>query len=85
MGELNYKPKTHAFREDREANKKIFKGQDIYSLLDYIHYDIAYGIDAMPSGMMVLSAHGSQSMKSEGTHPIIKRIKLEQNYIRKGR
>jgi hypothetical protein len=87
-GRLEPKNKEHAFQEDQEYNQTQFKeGQNVYCLLDNIHHDIAWQLGQMPSGMMVMSVGPKgtsvQEMKPAGTHPVMKRIKLEQNRIHK--
>ena len=85
-GRLEPHNKEHAFQEDHAYNKKQLK-ESVYALLDGIHHDIAWKLDAMPSGMMIMSVGPKgpaiQEMKPTGTHPIVKRIKLEQNRIHK--
>ena len=74
--------KDHAFQEDQNYNQTQFKGQNIYSLLDGIHHDIAWQLNAMPSGMMAVGVFKGKvirikEMKPTGTHPVVKRIKFE--------
>lgn len=73
-GVLNPKDKKHAFQEDSAANEKAL-GQDLYCILDGIHFDLAMRVNQMPSGMMSMSAGGRVTeMKHEGTHPIVQRM-----------
>jgi len=87
MGRLEPNDKNHAFQEDQEFNETLFKGQNVYCLLDAIHHDIAWKLSQLPSGMMILSRGPKgavvEEMKSAGTHPIVKRIILERNRIHK--
>lgn len=76
-GSLNPKDRVHAFQEDSKKNKDVLT-VSIYSILDTIHHDIASTIGRMPSGMMAVSRSGVAQMISEGTHPIIERIKYER-------
>jgi hypothetical protein len=86
-GILDPKDKFHAFQEDSVANEKTFgEGNDIYSLLDSIHFSLAMKVDKMPSGMMIMAGTPKGNlnvteMKSVGSHPIIKRIKQERTAI----
>jgi hypothetical protein len=75
-GRIEPKNKTYAFQEDSKENEKLFK-RNVYCILDSVHHDIALAIHALPSGMMIVGRGEVQQMKSEGTHPIIKRIKFE--------
>jgi hypothetical protein len=79
-GVLNPKDNRHAFQEDSEANVKTL-GEDIYSLVDNLHHDIAFAINAMPSGMMVMSNKGVESMKSSGPHHVVVAMREEQARI----
>lgn len=81
-GVLNPKNKINAFQEDSDTNKKLFK-RDVYCILNGIHHDIAFAINALPSGMMIVGGGTVKEMESKGTHPIIKRIKFEHNTIHK--
>lgn len=81
-GVINPKNKINAFQEDSVKNERLFK-RDVYCILDSIHRDIAFAINALPSGMMIVGGGKVQEMKSNGTHPIIKRIKFEHNAIHK--
>jgi hypothetical protein len=80
IGKINSKNTVYAFQEDEAANNKIL-GRSLYSILDGIHHEIAFAIDKMPSGMMVLSANGSIEMQHKGTHPIVKRIITEDKHL----
>jgi hypothetical protein len=86
-GVLDPKDKVHAFQENCTANEKLFgEGNDIYSLLDGIHFSLAMKVDKMPSGMMIMSGtpQGNVNvteMKRIGSHPIIKRIKAERKAV----
>jgi hypothetical protein len=80
-GVINPKDKVQAFQEDHEANEKIL-GNSVYSILDHIHHDIAFGLDEMPSGSKTLHANGKTSeFKAKGIHPIVRRIQYEHRMI----
>jgi hypothetical protein len=82
-GVINPKDKKNAFQEDQDANKKMFKAS-VYVILDCMHHDIAFAMDELPSGTMVLSGNGQvQKMKSKGIHPIVRRIQYEHRAIQK--
>ena len=81
-GRIDPEDKVHAFREDSKKNEKLFK-RNVYCILDDIHHDIALAIHALPSGMMIVGRGKVQEMKSKGTHPIIKRIKFENDALNK--
>jgi hypothetical protein len=82
-GIINPKAKAYAFQEDHDANKKIL-GNSVYCILDGIHHDIAFAIDELPSGVMVLKGDGKISEhKARGVHPIVRRIKYEHQMIEK--
>jgi hypothetical protein len=82
-GSLEPQNKQYAFQEDQEFNKTQLK-RSVYDLLDDIHHDIAWKLDAMPSGVVVVGVFKgnvlrAQEMEPAGTHPVIKRIKFEHN------
>lgn len=82
-GNLNPKDKKNAFQEDREANERTLKAS-VYMILDLMHHDIAFALEELPSGAMLLSDNGqAHSMKSIGSHPIIMRMKKEHRDIQK--
>ena len=87
IGRLEPQNKEHAFQEDPDYNETQFEGNSVYCILDAIHHDIAWKFEQLPSGMMVMSVGPKgaaiKEMKPAGTHPIVKRIKLEQNRIHK--
>ena len=71
-------------QEDEEKNEELFD-RSIYILLDGVHHEISFAIDSIPSGMMNLKYNGEvKKFQSNGIHPIIKRIKHEDEVIRKG-
>jgi hypothetical protein len=83
-GRLNPNDKVHAFQEDFEYNSLVKGlGNSVYTILDIIHHDIAWKLGEMPSGMMIMSTGPKgatlKEMNPAGTHPIVKRIKLERN------
>jgi hypothetical protein len=83
-GRLDPHNKQYAFQEDHDYNQTLNKDKaSVYTILDVIHHDIAWKIDAMPSGMVTLclgpKGPVAQEMKPAGTHPVIRRIKLEHN------
>lgn len=80
IGEIDPTDKMYAFQEDQAANEKAL-GNSLYCILDGIHFQIAMTTNQMPSGMMLLSAHGSTEMKHEGTHPIVKKIIAERKAL----
>ena len=83
ISEINPKDKIYAFQEDDDKNEKIFT-RPVYSILDGIHHDIAFAIDAIPSGMMIVGRGEVKEMKiKSGLHPVLKRIKFENNAIYK--
>lgn len=81
-GEMN---STHNFTEDADYNYAIFGKRDVYSILDYIHHELAYMADKMPSGMMAFTSGGGMYEKgmSEKKHPIIKIMEKERAKIYK--
>jgi hypothetical protein len=82
-GVVNPKDKKNAFQEDHDANEKMFKAS-VYMILDFMHHDIAFAMDELPSGAMVMSGNGRvQEMKSKGIHPIVRRMKYEHRVIQK--
>lgn len=80
IGVIDSENKKDTFQEDEAANEKIFES-NLYSILDGIHHEIAHRIHKIPSGMVVFSANGSMEMQHKGTHPIVKRIIAEHEYI----
>ena len=80
IGKIEPENKANAFQEDQENNEKIL-GKSVYCLLDSFHHDVALKINKIPSGVTIVSPKGVSSMKSKGTHPIIKRIKYEDKVI----
>jgi hypothetical protein len=83
-GRLDPENKQDAFQEDHVYNTTLNKDKaSVYTILDVIHHDIAWKIDAMPSGMVAVSlgpkGPTTQEMKPAGTHPVIRRIKFEHN------
>lgn len=80
-GSLNA-DKKNAFREDHDANEKTLKAS-VYVILDVMHHDIAFSRNELPSGMMVIGRNsttgklGVSQMKSQGTHPIVRRMQFE--------
>ena len=84
VGVIDPKDKVNAFQEDEEKNEELFD-RSIYILLDGVHHEISFAIDSIPSGMMNLKYNGEvKKFQSNGIHPIIKRIKHEDEVIRKG-
>jgi len=80
-GEINSKDTEHAFQEDATANKKAL-GDDLYCILDGIHFNLAMQADQMPSGMMAMCAGGKvEEMKHRGTHPIVQLMINEQKAL----
>jgi hypothetical protein len=78
-----YTIKEYAFREDAEANRKALNDEDVYEIMDSVHFECAMRTGNTPSGMMVMSTNGIQEMKrDEIDHPIVERIKLERIDIR---
>jgi hypothetical protein len=73
-------PENH-FTEDTEHNR-IALGRDIYCLLDTLHHDLAFSINKMPSGMMIVSADGwRQKGQPERTSPTLALIVQEHEAI----
>ena len=82
-GIINPKNKTYAFQEDHNNNKKALTAS-VYEILDFFHHDMAWAINAMPSGMVMLSSNGRMSeMKPKGTHPIVRRVQFEHRQCMK--
>ena len=74
-GVMDPNNKAYAFQEDHDSNKKALTAS-VYEILDFFHHYMA--IDAMPSGMVMLSSNGHMSeMKPKGTHTIVRRIQYE--------
>lgn len=86
IGSLEPKNKQYAFQEDNAYNKTQLK-DSVYGLLDNIHHDIACKLGEMPSGMVLVSQGPNgvicNERKPKGTHPVVKRIKFEQNQLKK--
>jgi hypothetical protein len=82
-------PKSgYSFQENHRANEKIL-GTSLYSMLDIIHHEIAFALNEVPSGMMVMGSQRIPLSKRTRTftkdfrsknidHPVIKQIRLEQ-------
>jgi len=73
------------FRESDRLNTKAL-GNSLYSLLDGMHHNLAFAIEALPSGMVVLSRNPQggitqHHMAHTGTHPVIACMKMEQQEI----
>jgi len=66
------------FTEDDEYNKSMF-GKDIYSILDFLHHDLAFG-GRIPSGMIIGTSTGHLYEKPPSTlkHPIVIMIEKEK-------
>jgi len=76
-------PSYYHFIEDWKSNEEAL-GSSIYSLLDSMHHDLAFALNKMPSGMMVVSFNGWRS-KGPPTResPTLTLITLEHEEIRK--
>ena len=79
--------KKYAFREDREANNKTLKAS-VYSILDCMHYDIAFSSGETPSGRMIVGRRATgqlvmAQMQMKGIHPIVRRMQLESRRTRR--
>jgi hypothetical protein len=76
--------RSNAFQEDREKNEATLKAS-AYCIMDNFNADIAWTLQAMPSGMMTVYKTESglvvESMKIIGQHPIIKRMKYEKKLL----
>jgi len=73
----------HAFQEDEKYNRRNLGGC-VYSLLDAIHFEMAEKANQMPSGMTMVTEKGVQTgYRPAGEHPVIQRIKYEDDTIRK--
>ena len=80
-GEIDPDDKVNAFQEDDRKNEKLFKN-NVYVILDSIHHDIAFDLDVVPSGMMIVGGGTVQVMEiKSGLHPVLKRIKFEHDAI----
>ena len=75
------------FRESNRLNTKVL-GNDLYSLLDGMHHNLAWAIEALPSGMVVLSRGPKgkgivmEHMAHTGTHPVIACMQKEDAEIK---
>jgi hypothetical protein len=81
-GTLKPSDRVHAFQEDRDYNEKTLKGS-VYCILDNIHHDLAWKLNQLASGMIVVGSNKIETMTSKGTHPIVKRIIFEHKAIEK--
>lgn len=86
-GVINPKDKTSSFQEDQDHNEKVLRNS-VYCLLDCFHHNMAWALDQIPSGMMVVGKTrdgklATAEMKHKGTHPIVKRIIYESKQIEK--
>ena len=81
-GEIN---PTHNFTEDADYNYSILGKRDVYSILDYIHHELAHMAGKMPSGMMAFTSSGEtyQKGKPKKKHPIIVMMEKERAKIYK--
>lgn len=76
-------PARYHFKEDAKYNQKVL-GDDIYRILDRMHHDLAYEVDRIPSGMMVVTARGYTGKgKPVRSHPIIRMMERERKAIRR--
>lgn len=78
------------YGEDRRYNGNIL-GQDVYSTLDSMHFDLAMKAGEMPSGAIILTSGGiggpvSKRVRPQPklTNPQIKKMEEEREKIRKG-
>jgi hypothetical protein len=82
-------PKSgYSFQENHRANEKTL-GTSLYSMLDGMHHTLAFSLDEIPSGMMVMGTTRVplskrtrifiKDFRSKNiNHPVIKQIRLEQ-------
>lgn len=88
-GSLEPRNRQYGFQEDRDFNATLNKdGATVYTILDVIHYDIAWQLGEIPSGRMMVSSgpNGLVARERPNTkliHPVVKRIQLERNRIRR--
>src|SRR5207249_5094468 len=81
-GRIDPTDMEHHFQEDRDANAKILRGSSVYSELDGLHHDLAWEVDKMPSGMVVMSANGmAEKGQAMISHPTIRLINQERDVI----
>ena len=67
----------YAFREDSEYNEKAL-GHSLYVMLDIIHHDIAWKLDTIPSGMVIVRREGIQDFQLKKIrHPVLNQIRKE--------
>lgn len=80
-GVIDPKDKEHHFQEDYEYNRKVF-GEDIYVFLDGLHHDLAWEVDKLPSGTMIMTAERKiEKGRSKRKHPIVAMMEEEHRKI----
>jgi hypothetical protein len=68
---------NYPFSEASEYNERQL-GRSAYSLLDAVHHQLAFSIDEMPSGVVVISAGGYLTRgRSSIQHPLVALINQE--------
>lgn len=70
------------FEEDYEYNKTVI-GESLYSILDSLHHDVAYAMDKLPGGMVIISSEGRYEKTSltKRDSPTLKLIENELKRI----
>jgi len=80
---MNPKSSRSHFCEDAETNDRVL-GNNVYSILDGMHFDLAMVTHTQPSGIVVVSGNGIEQRKlANPTSPTLSLIVKEQKAIKK--
>jgi hypothetical protein len=86
---ISSKDPSYPFNEDSNYNQKVL-GEDIYSILGKMHFDLSLRSGKMPSGFTVLESRGIgntpeviERERSNIEHPTITKINAELERLRR--
>lgn len=82
-GDINWKPRENAFREDFDGNAKKL-GISLYQALDSINFELAMMTRSIPSGMTIFTTEGAYTNKvpsRKSKSKTLARIRVEHDNI----
>lgn len=73
---------TSRFREDEKYNEKVL-GNNLYTILDLLHHEIAFLINKIPSGSCIVTSKGYYTKKTpkNTSSPTLRLIKKEHEKL----